>query len=544
MSATKRILQDYRGIIEDPIKGVHIGIPRERNIKLWHINFVFPQTHEFYPGLILHAKVQFGVNFPNEPPLVSLFTKFYHSHVFNGKEICFSLQNNFRQYFNETRTHHSAFWNPLRTTKDLLAGIYNMLLFDVDKHVDLTPEKTDECFQRAGSFNCRICPHQGNGIPWPMNDYKEQVEEVQEVRPAENHAVQPCAAPNVPEKSGEKCGGGDLSLYSCPFTNKNISDENIVLGFGVRTTQHHLLSDFELLSYEAFKGMGIRTSAYGFEFDKFVPIFINKDHWERAVGLFWEFDESIKASVEEQIDPIQSDLKQLCSIRRLLTGAINKFYMDGVVSDKVMRGIHWIMELFVHYVNGFEIIRKIHELASFHHTYMVKMIDMCLCFVVAKEGDPTNKIEMNRFCRTQLTRIFRALVERFKFIEFPGFLLMSENVIKQRFWRLLALNLFPTYALVLFALEWRLVGPNEEAKRKFARLIKCETVEELVDIFGLDPVKDRNYFEICAGCFVGSCQIKNGTSFTTHNTPLLPPPTSSSSSSSNLNPNHNGNQSN
>lgn len=291
MLRTKRIFRDFQEVMANPIEGVHVGIPDDNDISYWHLNLVFPMDHEYYPGLVMHAIMHFPVNFPDDPPSMSLCSLMIHSHVFQNTQICFSLLNEFREYFTSTHTHHTAFWNAMHTTREILSGVYDMLTHDVDKHVIVGRVERHMVMNAAAMFQCAVCGHNEDGVPWPLVDVDQQQKSQEALKKLDDEDQQKVKV-NVfnPWDYSQDV----IDHFTCPFTKENItSSENVVLGFGITIDQHKITSDYSMLSYSAFSRDGIRTSSAGFKFMYFVPFVINELHWRRSKGIFQEVCDKI-----------------------------------------------------------------------------------------------------------------------------------------------------------------------------------------------------------------------------------------------------------
>lgn len=96
------VLKHYKELVKTPLPNVGVA-PKEDNFKEWHVNFFFPDTHEHFPGLILHFQMTFPDAYPASSPNVVLFNLIKHSHV-HGTAVCFSLLPDFRGFFQATST--------------------------------------------------------------------------------------------------------------------------------------------------------------------------------------------------------------------------------------------------------------------------------------------------------------------------------------------------------------------------------------------------------------------------------------------------------
>lgn len=158
-----------------------------------------------------------------------------------------------------------------------------MLIDDVDKHVDITPSRVSTVFHNASEKVCHVCGHNRDSIPWPIRGMHKNSLEDTPLSPAK-----PLLNENVynPWNYSEEI----ISFYTCPFTNKSIvNDPNVVLGIGFNIVTDDVCmikSDFQVISYEAFKDMGVRTTPYGYEFTRFMPLAINEYHYSRSSPMF------------------------------------------------------------------------------------------------------------------------------------------------------------------------------------------------------------------------------------------------------------------
>ena len=96
-----------------------------------------------------------------------------------------------------------------------------------------------------------------------------------------------------------------LDNMKCFYTKKSWHEDNTILGWGLKYTVNprtskvdYISSELDVLSYTAYKRNGIRKSVWNENFQLFLPIYISKAHFNRAMEIFKSLFVKLTAGIQ------------------------------------------------------------------------------------------------------------------------------------------------------------------------------------------------------------------------------------------------------
>lgn len=139
LMGVKRLTQEYRSILKDPIENIETH-PLEENIFEWH--YVIKGTQEPYCDGFYHGKVIFPDEYPLKPPKILMITPNGRFEI--EKELCLSISN-----------YHPESWNPAWTIETILIGLYSFMLEDelTTGSIKTSPMKKKQYAKQSLEFN-------------------------------------------------------------------------------------------------------------------------------------------------------------------------------------------------------------------------------------------------------------------------------------------------------------------------------------------------------------------------------------------------------
>lgn len=96
--ARRRILHDYRELVNEPVDGVY-AFPHDDDIMSWDAIITGPEDTIWEGGVML-LKIKFEEDYPIHPPAITFVTPIYHPNIYTNGKICLSvLQSDWSQAF-------------------------------------------------------------------------------------------------------------------------------------------------------------------------------------------------------------------------------------------------------------------------------------------------------------------------------------------------------------------------------------------------------------------------------------------------------------
>ena len=310
--AKMRINKDMKEIINNPLEGIGIA-PIDDSLMRYVINMRLMAGP--YEGYCVQLLLIFSDNYPTKPPKILIYpnqaiNRNYHHHIFIGggyfgnedysryKKFCFDLLDNDFMPTNEAKTG----WNPSYSISSLLLQVQNFIADpDMGGHVpskQLIQNLFDSMNTYTNTFN--IKDENGKTIQkihtW-KNPYPEMYFKQKEKEKEKEDDIKENDEDNNLEQIKEN--------LTCFMLKVNyIDDPEILLGYPIvrnqinigRKNRLELYPIPELLTYDGFEAqkslqqqmvqqyfgnMNQFKSANNEYYNSWLPIYINKDHYEK-----------------------------------------------------------------------------------------------------------------------------------------------------------------------------------------------------------------------------------------------------------------------
>ena len=293
----KRISKEIKEIYENPIEGIGI-ISLDNDITKYIVNIMLLTGP--YKNYCLQLLLTFPDNYPIKPPKIliypnQLFDNSYHHHIFNDentfdkngksfKKLCIDLLDN---DFMSTKEENTG-WNPSYTISTLLMQIQIFLSNpDLSENSMPKPYQIEELMESMNNYE-RIFTIKEDGNeeikihtwknPYPKMYFKEN----KEINNNDNDLILLNKNKIIKEN------------LTCFITKQNIFDDtNIIFGYPlVKKSSKIIYPITEILSYEGYliqlsneesesffsKRLKSANNKY---YDKWLPIYINNDNFEK-----------------------------------------------------------------------------------------------------------------------------------------------------------------------------------------------------------------------------------------------------------------------
>ena len=310
--AKMRINKDMKEIINNPLEGIGIA-PIDESLMRYVINMRLMAGP--YEGYCVQLLLIFSDNYPTKPPKILIYPNQaiggnYHHHIFIGggyfgnedysryKKFCFDLLDNDFMPTNEAKTG----WNPSYSISSLLLQVQNFIADpDMGGHVpskQLIQNLFDSMNTYTNTFN--IKDENGKTIqkihtwknPYPEMYFKQKKKEKEK-------------EDDIKENDEENNLEQIKENLTCFMLKVNyIDDPEILLGYPIvrnqinigRKNRLELYPIPELLTYDGFEAqkslqqqmvqqyfgnINQFKSANNEYYNSWLPIYINKDHYEK-----------------------------------------------------------------------------------------------------------------------------------------------------------------------------------------------------------------------------------------------------------------------
>jgi len=304
-----------------------------------------------------------------ESPSATVLSPLPHPHVIQGK-ICLDILSDYESYFrnmdNNNRVNTKGVgWSSAYTVQTLLVQLqaFLMELDDEEGKITLGPylSQIPEAVKASKNFKCDSCPHQP-AAPWPPLP-----------------GLEAALAPHPVASSSEL----DIIKSELICYHNRTSFTEDVLGIGLCVKRHHrsskidsISSPLELLSYKAFQN-GVRCSILNdVEFQYWMPIYINPEHFARAEPLIYESISMICTNKPDQFSP-EMAIEVLTKLMNTMVVEIMKGFIHA--SIKCLQGYCFFQRLLMEFVHKFPLLlesanRQVEDFILFENKRIKKSV--------------------------------------------------------------------------------------------------------------------------------------------------------------------------
>ena len=307
--AIKRINKDMREITQNPIEGIGIASIDDNPMR-YVINMRLMTGP--YEGYCVQLLLMFSDNYPTKPPKILIYpnqaiSSQYHHHIFddstvdenNGhfKKFCIDLLDN--DFMNTT--DEKTGWNPSYSISSILLQVQNFIA-DPDMHGYIPDEYLiDQLMKSMDTYTRTFTITNEKGekeqkihtwkAPYPEMFLKPSEKNEEDIKEKES---------NDEEAEEQKLQQIKENLTCFMLKVNYIDDPNILLGYPIIRTSNQigrknrleLYPIPELLTYDGFlaqkslQGYMVQQyfnfkSANNEYYNSWLPIYINKDHYEK-----------------------------------------------------------------------------------------------------------------------------------------------------------------------------------------------------------------------------------------------------------------------
>jgi ubiquitin-protein ligase len=313
-------MRDLRELRAHPIPCAS-AVPLETNIFEWHCNIVMPEGSDM-AGFPIHFVLTFPKEYPNKAPNAGFSSKITYVSgastvdALGRTTICLELFGDFQQYHSEWGSSYSG-WSPSYTVSTILVAL----------QATLTSGSyfsgVEEMRKSALQFKCS-CGHCGSS----PETYQPAVE-----------------VPNVSLKEGSgKEGSGKEEMDS--FEEKmlehfkcygaGVSYDETIIGFGLSVTGKSYFCPCEYLSRDAFVDMKIRKSSVNETITRWIPLYINADHWTRAQNVIMDSIKDI--SLLTDATDAQKAFQVVCGLMNTAVVSVFNTKENPITSSRFLEG--------------------------------------------------------------------------------------------------------------------------------------------------------------------------------------------------------------
>ncbi|KAF3941097.1 hypothetical protein ABW19_dt0206983 [Dactylella cylindrospora] len=121
----RRLLGEYRDIINNPIDGIYAGPVSEENWMVWECLITGPPDTPFEGGLF-SAELKFPDDYPLAPPTLTFTCPIIHPNIYANGTVCISILHapgddpNMYELASER-------WSPIQSVEKVLLSVMSML---------------------------------------------------------------------------------------------------------------------------------------------------------------------------------------------------------------------------------------------------------------------------------------------------------------------------------------------------------------------------------------------------------------------------------
>lgn len=124
-TALKRLMTEYKQLINDPPEGISAGPIDEDNFFEWECLIQGPEGTP-YEGGIFAATLSFPSDYPLSPPTMRFTSKLFHPNIYKDGKVCISILH---PPGDDPNMYESASerWSPIQSVEKILISVMSML---------------------------------------------------------------------------------------------------------------------------------------------------------------------------------------------------------------------------------------------------------------------------------------------------------------------------------------------------------------------------------------------------------------------------------
>jgi ubiquitin-protein ligase/uncharacterized membrane protein YgcG len=317
----RTLQRDLKELQERPLV-MASAAPLDNNMLEWHVNIAGPRDTP-YAGGLFHFRLVFPPDYPASAPSCDVLSALPHPHVQRGK-LCLDLFSDFASFFEARaapREARATGWSSAYSVSSVILQMQTFLmgLEDCDHERDAVAaclQRIPDAVRQSLTYRCLQCGHCGREKSWPP-----LVADVGDASTASTTVVTGDSAVAAAAAASESAAATavapvkleavaldesaavktDAYLFAgaaqvtnpvdlmCFFRRYSFEDDVLGIGLVVVRDRTGTLKSIEprldLLSWLAFRDDKVRQDSRWQHFAHWLPIYINRDHGERAMPL-------------------------------------------------------------------------------------------------------------------------------------------------------------------------------------------------------------------------------------------------------------------
>ncbi|KAF8468156.1 ubiquitin-conjugating enzyme/RWD-like protein [Kalaharituber pfeilii] len=123
--ATRRLLKEYRQLLDDAPEGITAGPADEDNLFEWDCLIAGPEGTPWEGG-VFPAVMKFPKDYPLSPPSLTFTCRMFHPNIYADGSVCISILHPPGDDPNQYE-HASERWSPIQSVEKILISVMSML---------------------------------------------------------------------------------------------------------------------------------------------------------------------------------------------------------------------------------------------------------------------------------------------------------------------------------------------------------------------------------------------------------------------------------
>lgn len=123
--ATRRLATEQKKLASEGPEIGFYALPTSNNVLHWHI-FIRGSDNSLYENTILHATIDFPIDYPMSPPKMTFQSKMFHPNIYEHGGVCISTLK--RPGSDPTEYNKpEEMWTPVQSIRTIVLSVISML---------------------------------------------------------------------------------------------------------------------------------------------------------------------------------------------------------------------------------------------------------------------------------------------------------------------------------------------------------------------------------------------------------------------------------
>jgi ubiquitin-conjugating enzyme E2 G2 len=122
--AARRLLKEYKQLVEDAPEGIHAGPMHEDDFLHWECLLDGPEN-SLYEGGIFRAVLDFPQDYPMKPPTMTFSSEIFHPNIGKDGKVCISILHSGDDPSNYEQRNER--WSAAQSVEKILLSVMSML---------------------------------------------------------------------------------------------------------------------------------------------------------------------------------------------------------------------------------------------------------------------------------------------------------------------------------------------------------------------------------------------------------------------------------